>query len=154
MGVIMLDNNLKDCREELEMTQKELGFVFGVSKNTVSGWENGHDSMPFNKLIRFCNLYDYSLDYVCGFIRRNIKYDKIKTNKIKIGKKLKELRSELNITQTMLAEKCGISQSTYSSYEKGKYLINTLTIYSICKKYNISMDYIVGRTNKKNIKQN
>ena len=150
----MLDNNLKDCREELGMTQKELGYVFGVSKNTVSGWENGHDSMPFNKLIRFCNLYDYSLDYACGFIRRNIKYAKIKTNKIKIGKKLKELRSELNITQTMLAEKCGISQSTYSSYEKGKYLINTLTIYSICKKYNISMDYIVGRTNKKNIKQN
>ena len=85
----MIDNNLKDCREELEMTQKELGFVFGVTKNTVSGWENGHDSMPFNKLIRFCNLYDYSLDYVVGFIRRNIKYDKIKTNKNKIGKRLK-----------------------------------------------------------------
>ena len=152
MGVVMLDNNLKDCREELEMTQKELGFVFGVSKNTVSGWENGHDSMPFNKLIRFCNLYDYSMDYVVGFIRRNIKYDKIKTNKNKIGKKLKELRSELKISQTILAEECGISQSTYSSYERGEYLINTLTIYAICKKYNISMDYIVGRTNKKNIK--
>ncbi len=148
----MIDNNIKDCREELEMTQKELGFVFGVTKNTVSGWENGHDSMPFSKLIKFCNLYDYSLDYVVGFIRRNIKYDKIKTNKDKIGKKLKELRNELNITQSILAKECGISQSTYSSYEKGKYLINTLTIYSICKKYNISMDYIVGRTNKKNIK--
>ena len=148
----MIDNNIKDCREELEMTQKELGFVFGVTKNTVSGWENGHDSMPFSKLIKFCNLYDYSLDYVVGFIRRNIKYDKIKTNKDKIGKKLKELRNELDITQSILAKECGISQSTYSSYEKGKYLINTLTIYSICKKYNISMDYIVGRTNKKNIK--
>lgn len=148
----MIDNNLKDCREELEMTQKELGYVFGVTKNTVSGWENGHDSMPFNKLIRFCNLYGYSLDYVVGFIRRNIKYDKIKTNKNKIGKKLKELRDELKITQTMLAEECGISQSTYSSYERGEYLINTLTIYAICKKYNISMDYIVGRSNKRNIK--
>ncbi len=148
----MIDNNLKDCREELEMTQKELGFVFGVTKNTVSGWENGHDSMPFNKLIRFCNLYDYSLDYVVGFIRRNIKYDKIKTNKNKIGKKLKELRDELKITQITLAKECGISQSTYSSYERGEYLINTLTLYAICKKYNISMDYIVGRSNKKNIK--
>ena len=147
----MIDNNLKDCREELEMTQKELGFVFGVSKNTVSGWENGHDTMPFNKLIRFCNLYDYSLDYAIGFIRRNIKYDKIKTNKNKIGKKLKEIRNELNLTQTKLSEQCGISQSTYSAYESGKYLINTLTIYTICMKYNISMDYIVGRSNKKNI---
>jgi transcriptional regulator with XRE-family HTH domain len=147
----MIDNNLKDCREELEMTQKELGFVFGVSKNTVSGWENGHDTMPFNKLIRFCNLYDYSLDYAIGFIRRNIKYDKIKTDKNKIGKKLKEIRNDLNLTQTKLSEQCGISQSTYSAYESGKYLINTLTIYTICMKYNISMDYIVGRSNKKNI---
>ena len=147
----MIDNNLKDCREELEMTQKELGFVFGVSKNTVSGWENGHDTMPFNKLIRFCNLYDYSLDYAIGFIRRNIKYDKINTNKNMIGKKLKEIRNDLNLTQTKLSEQCGISQSTYSAYESGKYLINTLTIYTICMKYNISMDYIVGRSSKKNI---
>ena len=147
----MIDNNLKDCREELEMTQKELGFVFGVSKNNVSGWENGHDTMPFNKLIRFCNLYDYSLDYAIGFIRRNIKYDKINTNKNMIGKKLKEIRNDLNLTQTKLSEQCGISQSTYSAYESGKYLINTLTIYTICMKYNISMDYIVGRSSKKNI---
>ena len=61
------------------------------------------------------------------------------------------MRSDLNITQTMLADECGISQSTYSSYERGEYLINTLTLYAICKKYNISMDYIVGRLNKKNI---
>lgn len=33
----MINNNLKYCREELEMTQQELGYVFGVSKNTVSG---------------------------------------------------------------------------------------------------------------------
>lgn len=77
----MIDNNLKECREELDMTQKELGNVFGVCKNTVSCWENMHNIMPFKKLIKFCNLYNYSLDYVIGFIRRNVKYGKIKTNK-------------------------------------------------------------------------
>ena len=148
----MIDNNIKECREELEMTQKELGYVFGVSNNTVSGWENGHDTMPFNKLIKFCNLYDYSLDFVLGFSRRNVKYNKIKTNKHKIGLKLKELRNELSLSQQQLANDCKISQPTYSSYERGAYLINTITIYTICKKYNISMDYIVGRTNKKYIK--
>ena len=67
----MLDNHLKWCREELQITQNELGYVFGVTKNTISGWENGHDTMPFNKLIRFSNLYDYSLNYVVGFTRYN-----------------------------------------------------------------------------------
>lgn len=147
----MIDNNLKWCREELEMTQTELGYVFGVSKNTVSGWENAHDTMPLNKLIKFCNLYDYSLDFVCGFTRKNIKCDKIKTNKEKIGNRLKELRTNLNLSQQALADECNFSQATYSTYETGKFLINSITIYTICKTYNISMDYLVGRTNNPKI---
>ncbi len=147
----MIDNNLKWCREELEMTQTELGYVFGVSKNTVSGWENAHDTMPLNKLIKFCNLYDYSLDFVCGFTRKNIKCDKIKTNKEKIGKRLKELRTNLNLSQQALADECNFSQATYSTYETGKFLINSITIYTICKTYDISMDYLVGRTNNPKI---
>ena len=144
----MLNNNLKYCREELEMTQEELGYVFGVSKNTVSGWENAHDTMPFNKLIKFCNLYNYSLDFVCGFTRKNIKYNiPIKPDKNKIGKKLREFRIKLNLTQQAIAKDCNFSQATYSSYETGKYLINTITIYSICKTYKISMEWIVGRSN-------
>lgn len=72
----MIENNLKYCREELEMTQKELGYIFGVSKYTISGWETGKDTMPLSKLIKFCNLYDYSLDFVVGLVRKNIKYGK------------------------------------------------------------------------------
>ena len=142
----MIDNNIKYCREELEMTQTELGSIFGVSKNTVSGWENGHDTMPFNKLIKFSNLYDYSLDYIMGLTKRNNKYNKTKNNKKNIGSKLRNIRKELNISQQQLAKECGISQTTYSSYETGNYLVNTITIYSICKKYNISMDFLVGRS--------
>ena len=147
----MINNNLKYCREELEMTQQELGFIFGVSKNTVSGWENAHDTMPFNKLIKFCNLYNFSLDFVVGFTRKNTKYDKISYDKEKIGLKLKLIRNEMNLSQQQLAEDCNISQTTYSSYETGHYLINTITLYTICKKYNISMDYLVGRTNNRHI---
>ena len=148
----MINNNLRWCREELEMTQKELGYVFGVSNNTVSGWETAHDTMPFNKLMKFCNLYDYSLDFVCGLIRKNIKYGKFETDKIKIGKKLKEIRKSLGLSQQKFAEKCGLSQTTYSHYETGFNLITTMTAFSICKTYNISMDYIVGRTNNVKIK--
>ncbi len=144
----MFSNNLKSCRQELEMTQKELGYVFGVSKYTVHGWENSHDTIPLNKLIKFCNLFDFSLDYVTGLSKTNIKYEKIKTDKKKIGMKLKSIRKELNITQQELASRCGIAQNTYSSYETGRYLINTNNLYSICKTYNISMDLLCGRTKK------
>ena len=148
----MFENNIRYCREELEMTQTELGYIFGVSDAAVRSWETAHDSIPLKKLLKFCNLYDYSLDYVCGLIRKNIKYGKFKTDKIKISKKLKELRTSLKITQQQLADECKISKTTYSGYEKGHYLINTTNLYYICKTYNISMDWIVGRNENKKIR--
>ena len=82
----MINNNLKFCRESLEMTQKELGYVFGVAESTVSGWENNNDIMPLTKLVKFCDLYGFSLDYVTGLTRSNYSYSKInKLDKIKIG---------------------------------------------------------------------
>ena len=145
----MINNNLKFCREELEMTQEELGFVFGVSRKTISGWETSSNTIPFNKLVKFCNLYNYSIDFVCGLSRRNREYPKIKLNKEQIGKRLKEVRKSLNLSQSQFADKCGLSQTTYSHYETGLNLITTLNAYAICKTYNLSMDYLVGRTNKK-----
>ncbi len=147
----MFDNNIRYCREELEMTQTELGYIFGVSDSAVRSWETAHDSIPLPKLIKFCNMYDYSLDFVCGLIRNNIKYGKFTTDKIKISKKLKELRNKLGISQQKLSDDCKISQTTYSGYETGNYLINTMNLYYICKTYNVSMDWIVGRTNNSRI---
>lgn len=149
--ITMFDNNIRYCREELEMTQTELGYIFGVSDSAVRSWETAHDSIPLPKLIKFCNMYDYSLDFVCGLIRNNIKYGKFTTDKIKISKKLKELRNKLGISQQKLSDDCKISQTTYSGYETGNYLINTTNLYYICKTYNVSMDWVVGRTNNSKI---
>ena len=71
----MFNNNIKYCRESLEMTQKELGYVFGVTEGAVSNWENGNDNIPFRKLVRFCNLYNFSIDYVLGLKRFNENYE-------------------------------------------------------------------------------
>ena len=148
MVMRMIDNNLRYCREELEMTQEELGIILGASKQTISNWETGYTPMPMNKLIRFANLYNYSLDFIVGFTRKNIKYDKkIKIDKKIIGDRLKTLRKKFNLTQQELSNKCNIYQSTYNHYETGYSLIKIMTAYAICKTYNISMDYLVGRTN-------
>ena len=74
MVIYMIDNNLRYCREELEMTQEELGIILGASKQTISNWETGYTPIPLNKLVRFANLYNYSLDFIVGFTRNNIKY--------------------------------------------------------------------------------
>ncbi len=137
----MLDNKLKRCREELEMTQKELGEIFDVQKSTISNWENGYDIIPLKKLVKFSNLYNYSLDYIVGFDAKNTIYSKsLKLDKKEVGEKLKKLRKSLKLTQQKMADECGISRATYCHYEIGMNLITTLTLYSICKNHKISID--------------
>lgn len=138
----MMQNNIKYCREELEMTQQELGYVFGVSGSTVAGWENNHDTMPLTKLVRFSNMYKYSLDYIVGLSRTN-NYKKVKLDKKKIASNLKDIRTKLNLTQQQIADECMISQTAYSNYETGLYLINTLTLYTICLKHELSFYDII-----------
>ena len=135
----MLNNNLKYCREKLEMTQDELGLVFGVSRKTVAGWENNHDTMPLQKLIKFSNLYKYSLDYITGLTRKNNNYKLInKLDKKTIGENLKNIRDHLGLTQQQIADECMITQATYSGYENGKYLVTSLTLYTICLNHKLS----------------
>ncbi len=58
----MINNNLKYYREEPELTQKELGSILGASITTISKWKLGYDPITLKRLVKFCNLYNYSLD--------------------------------------------------------------------------------------------
>ena len=146
---MLINNNLKHCRENLEMTQEELGYVLGVTKGTVANWENGNDSIPLRQVVKICNQYDLSVDYLLGISRANKEYFKIpKLNNVNIGKKIKQIREELNYSQTVFADECEIAQSTLSLYETGNRLINTLCLYTICKTFNVSADDLLNRKKK------
>ena len=139
----MYENNLKYIREYMEMTQKELGKVFNVAESTHNGWETGRDVIPLKHLYKFSLIYGYSMDYLLKLNSKNIKYDKLDSiDRKMVGDKLKRIRKDLNLTQQQIADECMISQTTYSNYELGNNLISTMSLYTICKNHNISMDSI------------
>ena len=63
----------------------------------------------------------------------------------KIGQNLKEFCKENKLTQEKLTEFLNIGKGTIADYERGRYLIATPFLYQICKKYNISADYLLGK---------
>ena len=142
----MIGNNLKWCREELEMTQKELGYIFGVHESTVSGWETGKDTIPLNRLIEYANKYNYSLDYLFGITRYNMEYEPIILDIELLSKNLRILRKQNKMTQKMVAEKINTTQPSYAHYEIGTNLITTTFLYSLTKIYKpFSIDALFGR---------
>lgn len=69
-----------------------------------------------------------------------------KIDKFVLGKNLKEIRLKNNNTQKQIAKIIKVDQSNYSKYESGKALIQTYSIIEFAKYYNVSIDWICGKT--------
>lgn len=138
---------LIELREDSSLKQKDIAALLNITQQTYSLWENGTKIIPLKHLNSLCNYYDVSMDYVLGL--SNVRqYDIVNRviDKKNIGIKLKEFRKEKNITQEELANILNTTHSTISAYESAKTTILTAFAYEICKRYNISMDYLCGRT--------
>lgn len=64
--------------------------------------------------------------------------------------RLKELREKNNLSQKAFALKMGISQSTVGMWESGKREPNFNMIEQVANYFNVSVDYLLGRTEEKN----
>lgn len=138
---------LVEIREDLNHRQKDIADILGITQQSYSLWENGSKIIPLKHLNNLCNYYNLSMDYVIGL--SSIKYYNItnkEIDKILIGERLRKIRKDKNITQEELASILNTTHSTISAYESGKTTILTAFAYEICKRYNISMDYLCGRT--------
>lgn len=64
---------------------------------------------------------------------------------------LKKLRLQKKKTQLQVQMDTGIEQALLSKYESGKRIPPTETLMVLADYYNVSMDYIMGRTDKPEI---
>lgn len=142
----MIVKNLRYCRENLELKQKEIAEILGVTYSTVSGWETGKDTVPLKKLIEFANIYNLSLDYLFGLTNNNEKYKPLTIDLKEVGKNLKNIRIKNKRTQSEIADILNTSQSAYAHYENAIYLIPTSFLFNLSKIYkDFSIDEILGR---------
>lgn len=69
---------------------------------------------------------------------------------MKVNERLKELRKETNLTQDKFAESVNISRELQQKYENGERNITIEYLNDICNKYNVSADWLLGRSEYKN----
>lgn len=70
--------------------------------------------------------------------------------KIEVNR-IKDLREDRDLTQKQVAEKLGYHTTTYQRWEQNIHNIKLIDALNIAEFYNVSLDYIAGRTNCKNI---
>lgn len=62
---------------------------------------------------------------------------------------LRDLREDMDMTQQQLSDILGIRQTVYSRYKRGYQTIPLEHLLVIADYFNVSTDYILGRTNVK-----
>ena len=144
----MVVKRLRYTRERKNIKQREIAEILGVDYSTVSGWETGKDTIPLKYLIKYANIYNYSLDYLFGIVEENKEKKKLDIDLEKFGKQLKRIRKQKGFTQKDLIEKLNYSISCLSHYETGRTLISTTFLYALSKIYKISTDELLGRKEK------
>ncbi len=63
--------------------------------------------------------------------------------------RLRDLREDMDMNQTQVAALLFTSQTVYSRYERGALTIPVEHLLILADFYNVSTDYILGRTNVK-----
>ena len=145
----MYKNRLKNLRLNKKLLQRDIANILDISEITYTHYESEYYIMPLKYLVQLCNYYKVSLDYMFEFSdNKNISVCNNNIDKNIIGKRLKEFRKEKNITQNKLSIILNTSQSNISEYERGTNIIATPFLYDICKKYHVSADYLLGRTDE------
>ncbi len=139
---------LADIREKHDLSQRKMAIKLKISKSYYNYFESGERIIPLARLNDFCNMFHVDFDYVLGLTNHNIITKELKNlDKQLVGSRIKEIRKKNKLTQKDLAELLHTSQSTISSYEHGTTMILTAFLYEMCSKLNVSMNYIVGKTN-------
>ena len=60
--------------------------------------------------------------------------------------RLRDLREDRDLKQAALADYLQIHQTTYSDYELGKLNIPVAVLHRLADLYDVSIDYLLGRT--------
>ena len=146
------DTRIAELRLDKDLKQKEVAFKLNVSENNYSKWERGVTDIPLLKSNKLANFYDCSLDYLFGLSNKNIKTERKEINLKIMSQRIRSLRKDKNLTQEQVSEKVGFHQRTYAHYETGSRIPTSFKVSYIAIYYNVSLDYLVGRTDDPNLK--
>ena len=147
---MIYQKKLEELRIENNITQYTISEYLELNKRVYGQYEREYVIMPLKHLNKICNYFNVSLDYIFGFTNQKQYYNSNKEiNSKVVGQRLKDFRKNNNLTQENLAFQLKTTFSVISGYETGRRLIATPFLYTICKKYKISADYLLGKIDDK-----
>lgn len=143
---------LASLRVKNNYSKQQIAHLLGVNLSTYKLYETGILPINLEELNMLSNLYHVSFDYLLGFSKNanldticdNINYSYLKFF-------IRYLRKRARMSQKNLAKEFGVSISSIIRYEKDSHAIHLNYLILLARKFQISVDYICGKTLKKEV---
>ena len=89
----MFCKRLEELRISYNLTQKQLADKLGVTKQTVSNWENDNILPSIETLMRICQFFNVSTDYVLGL--DNKKYIEVSDLSLEVVSHIQQIINDI-----------------------------------------------------------
>ena len=141
-------NKLEKWRERSNIDAQNVYKKIGISSSEYTRWEKGDRKINMKGIVKLTNYFGINIDYLLNLSDdievSNIKYT---DDKVKIGKRLKEIRDELNLSLREENKLIDVSINALSRYERGVRLITPEALYKLCKNTGYDANWIMSEVN-------
>lgn len=152
-----LGNRILKVLYERNLTQKELAKMVGTTEVSIGRYVNDKREPSATMISDIAKALKVSTDYLLGMSEsiRNIPNSKtveleeeFPESMANFQTRLKELRIRENLSQIELSKKLNISNVTLSQYENGVRRPDLNTVSEFADFFNVTTDYLLGRSSK------
>ncbi|MBQ3151777.1 MAG: helix-turn-helix transcriptional regulator [Clostridia bacterium] len=89
-------NRIRDLREDRDLRQTDVAQATGIDQKTLSNYETGKTNPDSYAIIKLCDFFDVSADYLIGRTDiRSAKIEKIENRLAEIEKNIEIIKKEL-----------------------------------------------------------
>lgn len=134
--------------EDMECTRSKVPETIGIPYDLFLKISD-YGKIPKPKiLVRIADYFQISLEYLLG--RTDDKYFYPTENIKTFQQRFKELREEKNMSEYAVTKKLHVSTSYTATWKKPDYLPSLSYLIIISEIFEVSLDYLLGRTDDRN----
>lgn len=149
-----MDFKFREIRDDLELKQYDVADKIGLSRGGYANIESETANIKLKDFLKYCNEFNCTMNYVANLTDVNRSYTLVRIEKLDktiISERLSILEKEQRKEAQDIAKFLGIAKSTYSNYKNVKKdnMIQTLMLKKLSQEYGYTMDWLIGRSDKK-----
>ncbi len=142
-------NRFLELISDLDVKKSEVPKLINIDYNVyIKISEFGIIPKPI-VLIRIADYFKISIEYLLG--RTENSYFEKSDTKIEFIERYQELKEEKILTDYDIAQKLHITTSYTTSWKNKRYIPSIINLILISEIFNVSIDYLLGRTDDRTI---